>query len=32
MLAQVIYAEQIEEDLPGRIGAALQDLADGIEP
>ena len=32
MLAQVIHAEQIGQDLPGRIGAELQDLADGIEP
>ena len=32
MLAQVIYAEQIEGDLLGRIGTALQNIADDIEP
>ena len=32
MLAQVIHAEQLGQNLPGRIGAELLDLADGIEP
>ena len=31
MLAQMIHAEQIGHDLPGRIAAELQDLADGVD-